>query len=361
MKILLLTGSINQGGAESQLLALANLLQRKGNNIQVLALTSYSYYLPYIKQNSINYSSIPNDCGKIQRITKAFLFIKQARPELVISYLKLTSIVAIASRIILLFRYKLIISERTSLRLPIYDLYYFSLALLANFITVNSTSKLTYIKKRFPLLKNRTVFIPNIVDIHKFLNVSRIKSSDGSIRLAFVGRISPEKNLLNLIKAIKMLVDKGQRVSLALYGEAKNSNYLMEVNQIIIKLTLKDVVKYVGPVKDVVEVYSRTDIVCLVSLYEGFSNVVAESLACGIPVVVSDIEENRYLIENEINGILVDPNDPVDISEGINQLVSLPPREILAISEKNRKKALEIFDLDTIYDKYITLINDTLR
>ncbi len=361
MKILLVTGSLNQGGAEFQLLALAKLLQDNGHKIEVFAITDYKYFMPFVEEHGIKYFCIANDGSNILRLIRSVRQIISRRPDLVISYIKKVSQVAILARVLSRFSFKLIISERTSLIRPLHDFYYFNIALLANKLLANSLSKATYIKTRFPLLKSRTVFMPNIVDLPKFLNVSRTKSSDGSIRLAFVGRISPEKNLLNLIKAIRILVDKGQRVSLALYGEAKNSNYLREVNQIIIMLTLTNVVKYIGPVKDVVEVYSRTDIVCLVSLYEGFSNVVAESLACGIPLVVSDIEENRYLIENEINGILVDPNDPVDISEGVNQLVSLSPREIIAISEKNRKKAIEIFDQNTIYDRYITLINDTLR
>ena len=61
MKILLITGSLNQGGAEFQLLALSILLKSKGLDIEVLALTDYTYFLPFVKKNNIKYSCVSND------------------------------------------------------------------------------------------------------------------------------------------------------------------------------------------------------------------------------------------------------------------------------------------------------------
>jgi glycosyltransferase involved in cell wall biosynthesis len=352
-KILLVVGSINQGGAEFQLLSLARLLQSKGLNVEVLALTDYNYFKPYIVEHGIKYSSVSNEGSTLKRLRKAVKQIIGKKPDLVISYIKRVSQVSIVARVLSGFRFKLIISERTSLIKPRHDLFYFNLALLANKVTVNSTSKYAYIKKRFPLLTNRTEFIPNIIDIKKFSSVQLNKYEFENVRISYVGRISPEKNLLNLVKAIHIIVDKGYKVTFSLIGESNNKNYLEEVSNLINKLKLETVVKYEGPTTDVTEVYKKTDLLCLVSVFEGFSNVLSEAIASGIPVIASDIEENRFLVDDKINGFLVDPNDPASLAAGIEKFLQLTPAEVEIISKSNRKKAIAIFDEENLYQRYL--------
>ena len=358
MKILLVTGSLNQGGAEYQLLSLALLLQTRGHNIEVLALTDYNYFLPFILEKKIKYSCVSNEGSNFNRLTRAIEQINNKNPDLVISYIKKVSQVAILARVSSGFKYKLITSERTSLIKPWHDLFYFNLSLLANKLTVNSISKYEYLKKRFPLLKKRTIFIPNIIDIKKFAALKRSESKDGDIRISYVGRISPEKNIVNLIKAIRLVLNKGFNVSLSLYGEANNKNYLNEINHQIEELMLANNVIFHGPTKDVIQAYEKTDLLCLVSVFEGFSNVLSEALSCGIPVIASNIAENRYLIDDTINGFLVEPSDSQSIANGIERFVDLNQFEIKNISDNNKKKAMEIFDEDHIYTVYKKLFNN---
>jgi len=145
--------------------------------------------------------------------------------------------------------------------------------MLANKVTVNSITKYNYICRRFPLLKKRTVFIPNLLDLDKFLQIRRITPENGISRLSYIGRISPEKNLLNLIRAVSIVAKRGYKVHIKLFGEANNQTYVKEVQQLITDLSVADHIEYFGPVKDVAVVYAETDLLCLISFYEGFSNV----------------------------------------------------------------------------------------
>jgi len=352
IKILLVTGSLNQGGAEYQILLLSKLLLSKGYNAELIALTDYTYYLPFVKENKIPFTCIKNNGNNFQRLHRAINGIIQKEPDLVISYIKKVSQIAILAKIFSGFKFKLMISERTSAIRYWHDIYYFNLALFSNKILVNSISKYGYIIKRFPLIKKRTIFIPNLIDIKRFAEVHHVESSDDSARLTFVGRISPEKNLLNLVKAIKIVRDNGFKVCLSLFGEAHNRKYLMELNQLIKELLLLDSVKYEGPVKDVVEIYKKTDLLCLVSYYEGLSNVLSEAISCGIPVIASNIPENRYLIEDKRNGFLVEPVLPVSIADGIIKYILLDQNGVEIISNNNRKKACELFNEETTYNAY---------
>jgi glycosyltransferase involved in cell wall biosynthesis len=358
LKILLVTGSINQGGAEFQLLALANMLQRRGFNISVLALTNHTYYKPYIVENRLSYRYTENSAKKIKQLFNAVNAIKEIQPDLVISYIRITSQVTILARVLSFFRFKLIISERTALILPLYDLFYFNLALLANKITVNSTSKLGYIHKRFPLLRDRAVFMPNIIDVKKFEAANQTKNTSTTCRITFVGRISPEKNILNLIRAIQVLGEKGYGIDLSLNGAGNNKGYLEEVNKLISDLELDNIIQYKGPTKDILEVYGNTDLLCLVSFFEGFSNVLSEAICAGIPVIASDIEENRFLVEEGVNGFLIDPNDYKSLAAGIEKFLKLPPLEKEKIAINNRRKALAVFDEEKVYQSYLDIFRE---
>lgn len=357
-KILLVVGSINQGGAEFQLLSLAKLLQSNNLNIEVLALTDYNYFLPYIKQHKLNYSCVTNEGNSWQRLRRAVRQINEKKPDLVISYIKRVSQVAILARALSDFRFKLIISERTSLLKPWHDLYYFNLALLASKITVNSPSKLAYINRRFPLLAKKAVFMPNIIDVRKFEAVSHPKKTSTKCRITFVGRISPEKNILNLVRAIQVLDQKGYDINLSLNGAGNNKVYLEEVNRLISDLKLDNTVQYNGPTKDVLEVYSNSDLLCLVSFFEGFSNVLSEAICAGIPVVASDIEENRFLVEDGINGFLIDPNDYKSLASGIEKFLKLTPSEREIIAGNNKRKALAVFDEEKVYQSYLNIFSE---
>jgi glycosyltransferase involved in cell wall biosynthesis len=361
MKLLLLVGSLNQGGAEHQLLQLAKLLQKRGHEVEIMALTDYNYYLPFIAENNLKYSCISNHGSKFKRLISAITQINKKRPDLVISYIKLVSEVAIFARIISGFKFKLIISERTSLIKPLHDIYYFNLALLANIVTVNSISKYNYIRKRFSLLKKRVMFVPNIIDLEKYKKLQKVNSIDGNVRISYIGRISPEKNLLNLIKAIGIIAKEGFNISLTLTGEANNRSYYGEVISLIETLSLNEVVKLNGPTKNVTDVYENTDLLCLISFYEGFSNVLSEALACGIPVIASNIEENRFLVNEGVNGFLVDPYNIDSISAEIRKYLKLTEIQKELISNNNQNKAIEIFNTEKIYLQYLTLFNKLFK
>jgi glycosyltransferase involved in cell wall biosynthesis len=357
LKILLLTGSLNQGGAEMQLLNLARLMMRNGLHPEVVAITDHDYYLPYVKENKIRYSYVSNEGSNLSRLLRAVRLINSKRPDIVISYIQKVSKVAILARCLSFFRFKLIISERTSLVKPWRDLFYFNLAIFASNVTVNSMSKYNYIQRRFPHLKKRTVFIPNLLDLERFLKIDVKSTPDRVARLSYVGRISPEKNILNLIRAIKMISDKGYMISLSIYGEANNHKYLSEIQQLIISAQVEGIIKYRGPMQDVTQIYFETDLLCLVSFYEGFSNVLAEAMASGLSIVASNIDENKYLIKEGENGFLVDPNNPKCIADGIEKFLKCSPLQKYHISSNNRLRAKVLFNQELVFKIFMDLCN----
>jgi len=356
MKILFLTGSLNQGGAEYQILELAKLFKNKGHEIEVFAITDYSFYKTFIDANNIKYSHLLNHQSKVKRIWLTTKKIRKENPEVIISYLKVPSQVTVVARLLSRRKTKLIVGERTSDVRPLLDKIHFTLMRFANFVTVNSISKLNYITNRFPKLRNKIAFFPNIIDIEKF-NFIHKKYTYQFLTIGFVGRISPEKNLMNLVKAVQILKCKETNVQLLIYGDTRNAEYLNTIETFIKENRLEDEVLFKGISNNVVQVYKEIDVLCLISDYEGFSNVLSEGLASGLPLITSDIAENRFLVENKENGYVVNQKDPEDIAKGIEDYMKLTSEVKLKMAKTNRAKAEKMFDKEILYTNYIGLIN----
>ena len=141
LKILFITGSLNQGGAEYQILELARLFKEHNHQVEIFAITDYSFYKFFISKHNLQYSNLRNDQNRVLRILLTSKKIKDSRADFIISYLRTPSIVAFLGRILSGSNAKLIVGERTSLILPKKDKFYFFLMRWANHLIVNSVSK----------------------------------------------------------------------------------------------------------------------------------------------------------------------------------------------------------------------------
>lgn len=357
MKLLLVTGSLNQGGSEYQLLALSMLLTNNGINNEVYAITDYDYFLQVVNANKIKYSCNSNKGNALQKLIRASIDIIRKKPDLVISYNKRPSQVAIIARILSGLKFKLVISERTAQVKPFRDFLHFTLARFADIIITNSASRCDQIKHLYPALRNRTRYIPNIIDLQRFKTLKPHETVTADYQLTCVGRIAREKNIHNLIQGVHLLHCKGYKLKLELIGQANDKEYLSSLLTLVNSLNLGEIVKYLGPTENIITVYQSTDLLCQVSYYEGSSNVIAEAVSAGIPVVVSDIPENRFIIEEGQNGFLVDPEKPDSIADGIERYIRLTYIEKLQLRKNNLQKSSQLFDQNLVMSHYRNLID----
>jgi D-inositol-3-phosphate glycosyltransferase len=134
---------------------------------------------------------------------------------------------------------------------------------------------------------------------------------DAKIAL-FVGRIDPLKGIEKLIKALAYLRDI-QGLRLVIIGGGENSQSEIErLRELAVSLNLHNSVAFPGLVKheQLPYYYSAADICVVPSYYESFGLVALESLACGTPVVATDVGSHRYVIREGETGYVVADNDP---------------------------------------------------
>ena len=82
-------------------------------------------------------------------------------------------------------------------------------------------------------------------------------------------------------------------------------------------------INFLGEQRDIQKLLADSDALILASHYEGLPNVVCEALACGRPILASNVSDNRVLVKDGYRGFLFDPNKPDSISESISSLMKL--------------------------------------
>ena len=202
----------------------------------------------------------------------------------------------------------------------------------------------------FGIGSQQLVVINNPVDclmIQNRLNENNLKISESGNRefnLIAVGRIQEQKRYDRLIDLMVELKDED--VMLTIVGRDMMDGY---IHRYCIQRGVEDKVDFMGQNKNPYQFMKSSDLLVLVSEYEGFPNVALEANACGIPVIafkgISGIEE---IVEEGINGWMIANGSIKELAKKIRQLKSenLPEREYVAqiICKK--------FGIDQVLPKY---------
>jgi D-inositol-3-phosphate glycosyltransferase len=144
--------------------------------------------------------------------------------------------------------------------------------------------------------------------------------------ILFVGRIEPLKGVDQLLKAIPYL-QKSQKVKLMIIGGDGNSQHEIErLKELSRSLHIQDSVTFLGLIKheQMPYFYSTAEACIIPSYYESFGLVALESLACGTPVVATNVGDFKNVIRQGETGYVVANNTPQHLADKIALLLSRP-------------------------------------
>ena len=168
-------------------------------------------------------------------------------------------------------------------------------------------------------------------------------------RLLFVGAVRPVKGVDVLLKAVRLLADKGRKADVVLVGEAYYGPYRQEemrLQRMVAELNLEDRVRFAGkqPLPELVRYIQECATLVLPSRAESFGMVLVEALACGTPVVATRCGGPEEIVNDQV-GVLVPPEDPEALARGIEHVLEhgadYDPARL-------RAHALENFGLDSV-------------
>jgi D-inositol-3-phosphate glycosyltransferase len=189
---------------------------------------------------------------------------------------------------------------------------------------------------------SRVTVIPPGVDTTHFYPRARrqAKASLGidpeTQLLLFVGRIEPLKGVETLFEAVAMLRDRGvcecSQMCVAIIGGDPSSTAAMqnaEMERLKVlrqELGIADLVTFLGAMDQdaLPDYYAAAEVVTMPSHYESFGMVALEAMACGTPVIASEVGGLAYLVRDGETGFHVPDRDPVVLADRICDIITDP-------------------------------------
>jgi glycosyltransferase involved in cell wall biosynthesis len=169
--------------------------------------------------------------------------------------------------------------------------------------------------------------------------------------VTWLGRIDPIKDLHTLIRSAAVMRDAIPEVSVRLFGAASpaQQGYLASCRQLVEQLGLGGVVRFEGPVTAPGDAFHAGHISALSSVSEGFPYAVIESMACGVPVVGTDVGGVREAIADA--GRCVPARDHRGMARACLEL--LGDRELRrTMGRRARTRVQTMFDLEAMLGAY---------
>jgi glycosyltransferase involved in cell wall biosynthesis len=111
--------------------------------------------------------------------------------------------------------------------------------------------------------------------------------------------------------------------------------------------TGEGVVEWLGHRPEILHVWQETDIACLPSYREGLPKSSLEAMACGLPVVTTDVPGCRETVREGENGLLVPPRDPVALAAALRRLIEDAPLR-QRLGQRSRERAVQEFSNEVV-------------
>ena len=347
MKIDYVITGMDVGGAEMQVVELLLELQKCGHSVRLISLTPPVDLIDKLISNDIPVVSLGMK-SKLALPMAAFklaMLIRQNSPDIVNSHMFHANILVRFVRALLGRRSSIIctahsVREGGSAR----DWLYRLTNKLSDLNTVVSdAARQRFINdKVFPPEKTLTVY--NCINIDHFCIIDR--QGRKRFRWITVGRLVKIKNQLLILQAMMQLPHS----ELIIVGEGEER---LTLQTFIDQNSLSERVTLLGKKDNVVDYYHDSDAFVLASDYEGFALVVAEAMACGLPVVATDCGGPAEIIGNGQDfGITISVNDVHHLTAAMQQIESLDIEQRKGSGYRARERVIEKFSAKKIVSQW---------
>lgn len=365
--VICFTESLGGGGAEHQIVVLARLLSEKGYDVSLVTYASLQDHFETpegVKRIDIGYTRIKGRFLKaFIKANKVFDYFLKVKTDCIISYRECANLRVLPPLFFRTKRIRVICSDRnTSTRVTIRHRFLLHfLYRRADYIVPNSVTQSLFIAERNLSLKPKIHTIHNFTDPGLFVE-SKMPDDTSIIKIAIFSRYSPQKNPLGFAAAVYTLKNRSNHpFEIHWYGEQKNESgeYNSDYLNFIYKIKesgIGDVLILHPAVKNPVQFMDQFHAICLPSLYEGFSNSIAEGICCGKPMLVSDVSDNSIMVHQCENGFLFDPKDSESICNAFLGFFSLSYEEMISMAHSSRTIALQLFNRESFINQYVSLI-----
>ncbi len=200
-----------------------------------------------------------------------------------------------------------------------------------------------------------TQFIPNGYDNNKYFLVKNNIHSKSKEIICIGNLVINQKNQINLIKAIKLIIKEHPEIQLSIIGQGADKKLIEK------EINLQNLNKHIALLgtktpDEINKLLNKSDLLVLPSFSESFGIVQIEAMACGVPVVATINGGSEEIITSKDVGLLVkDPNNIEELAQAI---------EVAIIKKWNKRKIVKFakkYSLATVVKKIIVEYNKIIK
>ncbi len=371
MKIFFITNAMGKGGAERVICNLTSYLSNK-NEITIISVNNT--YIAYKLDEKIKYYTLDDEYTDIysnnnknkkniyflykkistflHRVKKLNKYKRDLEPDIIVAFTPIPSFITLISNVIK--KVPTIVSIRNDPKkefknIKNYILMKWLYPKCDGFVFQTNEAKEYFDKK----IQKKSEIIPNPINP---IFIEKSYQKDRNKEIVSVGRLEKQKNQKILIEAFANIASKYNEYKLIIYGEGKLRE---ELQELIKKLNLSNKVFLPGNVENIKEKIYKAEMFVLSSEYEGMPNALMEAMALGVPVISTDCPCGgpKFLIKNNINGILVENKNKDELINAIEKII-LNPNEskILGINASKISETLNPDIINRRWENYIEKI-----
>lgn len=351
--IVIFIRALKSGGAEKQSLLLAKALKEVFNVLLVVQRGEIveEKYIKFLTENNVNYVLIK---GKLLERSKSFYnLLKRNKTQIIFSYL--TSDNFWSAIIGKLAGVRYLVGGVRSNYLPWHKFIitkYLNIWLQDFTIFNNYSGFSEFVQDGF--IKEKSVIINNCIDDIPY-SIKRNESIN--LKLLTVARFVEGKDYLTAIKSfdyfLKNLCPKNFEVKYIMIGHGELEG---RIKTWIKEYGLSDQISLLVNPPNLMEYYKLSDIYLCTSVYEGFSNSIMEAMMYSLPVIATDVGDNKNLVINNLTGFLTTSNNVVEIAEKINSLIQSYDTRI-DFGKAGNMRVKDEFSLQKFRHNYVELID----
>lgn len=185
---------------------------------------------------------------------------------------------------------------------------------------------------------------------------NRVPKIKGVFTIGFVGRLSEEKKVDDLIKAIQIVSEKNRNIKCVIVGTGPEESKLKKLTA---ELNVSRYIDFNGYTDNSFEMLSAFDLFVLPSRTEGCPIVILEAMASGLPVIATNVGGNKELVEDKVTGRLIPPDSHHVLAREIIDLLESNDT-LKSMGEMGKKSAFSKFEpgqftkrLENLYSKLL--------
>ena len=197
--------------------------------------------------------------------------------------------------------------------------------------------------------------IPNGIDSSFFKPLETDKGKE-SVHFIFTGRLSEQKNLFFMFDQFAILKKKSKKK--LMIHIAGDGPYKRKLEIFAKEIGISNDITWYGWVNKnrLLKLYQKADCLVNPSFCEGMPNSVLEAMACGLPVIASNVPGNNDIVFDGENGFLFDLDDPMKIKDSLNMIIENTNMRS-ALGKNSRKRVTENFSWSKSARDYAVLFN----